>query len=45
LTGSAYLLWLVTAMYPAMSFGMLAYMLYRANLVDRGRNVVTELAS
>jgi hypothetical protein len=27
--GYAYLLWLVTAMYPAMSLGMLVYMLYR----------------
>ena len=29
LTGFAYLLWLLTAGYPAMSFGMLFYMLYR----------------
>jgi hypothetical protein len=29
LAGYAYLLWLVTAMYPAMSLGMLVYMLYR----------------
>ena len=29
LAGYAYLLWLVTAMYPAMSLGMLLYMLYR----------------
>ena len=27
--GAPYLLWLVTAMYPAMSVGMLVYMLYR----------------
>jgi hypothetical protein len=27
--GYAYLLWLVTAMYPAMCLGMLIYMLYR----------------
>jgi hypothetical protein len=27
--GHAYLLWLVTAMYPAMCLGMLVYMLYR----------------
>jgi hypothetical protein len=45
LTRSSYLLWLVTAMYPAMSFGMLAYMLYRANVVDWGRNPASELAS
>ena len=29
LAGYAYLLWLVTAVYPAMCLGMLAYMLYR----------------
>jgi hypothetical protein len=29
LAGYAYLLWLITAMYPAMSLGMLVYMLYR----------------
>ncbi len=29
LTGSAYRLWLITAGYPAMSLGMLAYMLVR----------------
>jgi len=29
LAGSAYLLWLVTAMYPAMCLGMVVYMLYR----------------
>jgi hypothetical protein len=29
LAGFAYLLWLVTAMYPAMCLGMLVYMLYR----------------
>ena len=29
LAGAAYLLWLVTAMYPAMCLGMLVYMLYR----------------
>ena len=34
LTGSAYLLWLVTAMYPAMSLGMLAHMLYRRDAFD-----------
>jgi hypothetical protein len=28
LAGYAYLLWLVTAVYPAMSLGMLVYMLY-----------------
>ena len=29
LAGYAYLLWLVTAVYPAMCLGMLVYMLYR----------------
>jgi hypothetical protein len=29
LAGYAYLLWLITAVYPAMCLGMLAYMLYR----------------
>ena len=29
LAGYAYLLWLVTAMYPAMCLGLLVYMLYR----------------
>lgn len=36
LTRSAYLLWLVTAMYPAMSLGMLAYSLYRKDVFDTG---------
>jgi hypothetical protein len=31
LAGYAYQLWLITAMYPLMCFGMLAYMLYRHN--------------
>lgn len=31
LAGYAYLLWLLTAGYPAMSLGMLVYMLYRYN--------------
>ncbi len=31
LAGYAYRLWLITAMYPLMCFGMLAYMLYRHN--------------
>ena len=33
---SAYLLWLVTAMYPAMSLGMLAYSLYRRDAFETG---------
>ena len=45
LTRSAYLLWLVIAMYPAMSFGMLAYLLYRRDVFDRRRNVVGKLAT
>ncbi len=40
---SAYLLWLVTAMYPAMSFGMLAYMFYRRDLFSRWRPVVSKV--
>jgi hypothetical protein len=32
LAGSAYLLWLVIAMYPAMCLGMLTYMLYRRDI-------------
>jgi hypothetical protein len=45
LTRAAYLLWLVTAMYPAMSFGMLVYMLYRRDVFDRGRHVVRATSS
>jgi hypothetical protein len=45
LTGSADLLWLVMAMYPAMSVGILAYMLLRRDVFDRGRHVVGKLAS
>jgi hypothetical protein len=37
LTQAAYMLWLVTAMYPAMSMGMLAYLLFRRGVFDRGR--------
>jgi hypothetical protein len=35
LLGYAYRLWLVTAMYPAMCLGMLAYMLYRHDVFAR----------
>ena len=35
LAGSPYLLWLITAGYPAMSFGMLVYMLYRRDHFTR----------
>jgi hypothetical protein len=45
MTGSPYLLWLVVAMYPAMSVGMLAYTLIRGDVFDRGRHVVAKLAS
>jgi uncharacterized protein (DUF2062 family) len=45
LTGAAYLLWLVTAMYPAMSLGMLAYLLFRRSVFDRGRQRVSTQAS
>jgi hypothetical protein len=31
MAGNAYLLWLITAMYPAMSLGMFVHMLYRRN--------------
>jgi hypothetical protein len=31
MAGNAYLLWLITAMYPAMSLGMIVDMLYRRN--------------
>jgi hypothetical protein len=37
LAGYAYLLWLVTAMYPAMNLGMLVYLLYRRDQF-RGRD-------
>jgi hypothetical protein len=45
LTRTAYLLWLVTAMYPAMSLGMLAYLLFRRSVFDRGRRRVSTQAS
>jgi hypothetical protein len=45
LTRTSYLLWLVTAMYPAMSLGMVAYMLYRRDVFSRGRHGVSMLAS
>jgi hypothetical protein len=32
LAGHAYLIWLVTGMYPVMSFGQILYMLYRREL-------------
>jgi hypothetical protein len=38
LTRAAYVLWLVTSMYPAMSLGMLAYVLFRRGVFDRGRS-------
>lgn len=44
LTGSAYLLWLVTAMYPAMSMGMLGYMVHRRDVFDQGRRAVSKVA-
>jgi hypothetical protein len=37
MTRSDYLLWLVTAMYPAMSVGMLLYLLVRWEVFDRVR--------
>lgn len=45
LTGSAYLLWLVMAMYPAMSVGMVAYVLYRREVLYRSRHDLSKLAS
>jgi hypothetical protein len=45
LTRTAYLLWLVTAMYPAMSLGMLAYLLFRRGVFDRGRQRISAQAS
>jgi hypothetical protein len=45
LTRAPYLLWLVTAMYPAMSLGMLIYLLFRRSAIDRdGRRISTEAA-
>jgi hypothetical protein len=38
LTRATYLLWLVTAIYPAMSLGMIAYLLFRRGVFDRGRS-------
>jgi hypothetical protein len=43
LTRFDYRLWLVTAMYPAMSFGMLGYMLYRRDLFSRWRPAVSKV--
>jgi len=40
LAQSDYLLWLVYAMYPAMSLGMVAYMLSRREVFDTGREPV-----
>jgi hypothetical protein len=45
LTGSAYLLWLVMAIYPAMSVGMVAYILYRSDVFDGRRRDLSKLAS
>jgi hypothetical protein len=45
LTRTAYLLWLVTAMYPAMSLGMLTYLLFRRSAIDRDRRRISTQAS
>jgi hypothetical protein len=45
LTRTAYLLWLVTAMYPAMSLGMLIYLLFRRSAIDRDRRRISTQAS
>jgi len=37
-THSAYLLWLINAMYPAMSLGMAAYMLFRRQIFNIPRS-------
>ena len=39
-TQGAYLLWLITAMYPVMSLGMAAYMLYRREVFNPARPLV-----
>lgn len=38
---SAYLLWLVTAMYPAMSVGMLVYLILRRGASQKGRPLIS----
>jgi hypothetical protein len=43
LTGSAYLLCLVTAIYPAMSVGMVAYMVYRRDVFEGRQHNVSKL--
>jgi hypothetical protein len=45
LTRAAYLLGLVTAMYRAMSLGMLAYVLFRTGVFDSGRHQIGTHAS
>jgi hypothetical protein len=45
LARSGYLLWLVYAMYPAMSLGMVAYMLKRREVFDTGREPVSTPAA
>ena len=45
MTRSDYLLWLVTAMYPAMSFGMLLYIVVRRDVLDRVLRGASKLAS
>ena len=39
-TQGAYLLWLITGMYPAMSLGMAAYMLFRREIFNVSRPLV-----
>jgi hypothetical protein len=45
LSGFAYLLWLVTAMYPAMCLGMIAYMIYRRDDFTRRVRYFTHVGS
>ena len=45
LEGVAYLLWLITAMYPAMCLGLIVYMLYRRDIFTRRVSQVALVAS
>lgn len=40
-----YLSWLVTAMYPAMSLGLLVYLLHRRRVLDTAQHAVSGAAS
>jgi hypothetical protein len=45
LAGVAYLLWLITAMYPSMCLGMIAYMIYRRDDFTRRVRYFTHVGS